>query len=144
MGIFLGMQAPETFVAAAARNPVCNLQLMVGTTDIPDWCFLEVYGKEGKNCFTESPLADTLTQFYQKSPISHISKVKTPTLFLLGAKDLRVPVSNGLQYARALKERGVDTKIIVFPEDIHGLDKPQSDFESFLNIGVWFKKYMSK
>uniref|UniRef100_A0A452ZGS2 acylaminoacyl-peptidase n=2 Tax=Aegilops tauschii subsp. strangulata TaxID=200361 RepID=A0A452ZGS2_AEGTS len=137
-------QAPETFVAAAARNPVCNLQLMVGTTDIPDWCFLEVYGKEGKNCFTESPLADTLTQFYQKSPISHISKVKTPTLFLLGAKDLRVPVSNGLQYARALKERGVDTKIIVFPEDIHGLDKPQSDFESFLNIGVWFKKYMSK
>ncbi|KAM3411540.1 hypothetical protein ACQJBY_003295 [Aegilops geniculata] len=104
----------------------------------------QVYGKEGKNCFTESPLADTLTQFYQKSPISHISKVKTPTLFLLGAKDLRVPVSNGLQYARALKERGVDTKIIVFPEDIHGLDKPQSDFESFLNIGVWFKKYMSK
>ncbi|VAH08981.1 unnamed protein product [Triticum turgidum subsp. durum] len=116
-------QAPETFVAAAARNPVCNLQLMVGTTDIPDWCFLEVYGKEGKNCFTESPLADSLTKFYQKSPISHISKVKTPTLFLLGAKDLRVPVSNGLQYARALKERGVDTKIIVFPEDIHGLDK---------------------
>ncbi|CAM0872107.1 unnamed protein product [Alopecurus aequalis] len=137
-------QAPETFVAAAARNPVCNLTLMVGTTDIPEWCFLEVYGKEAKNCFTESPSPDTLTQFYQKSPISHISKVKTPTLFLLGAKDLRVPVSNGLQYSRALKERGVETKTIVFPEDIHGLDKPRSDFESFLNIGVWFKKYTSK
>jgi acylaminoacyl-peptidase len=48
---------------------------MVGTTDIPDWCFLEIYGKEGKNSFTESPSADILTQFYQKSPISHISKV---------------------------------------------------------------------
>ncbi|CAM0872110.1 unnamed protein product [Alopecurus aequalis] len=104
----------------------------------------QVYGKEAKNCFTESPSPDTLTQFYQKSPISHISKVKTPTLFLLGAKDLRVPVSNGLQYSRALKERGVETKTIVFPEDIHGLDKPRSDFESFLNIGVWFKKYTSK
>jgi acylaminoacyl-peptidase len=137
-------QAPETFVAAAARNPVCNLSLMVGTTDIPEWCFLEIYGKEGKKCFTESPSADILTQFYQKSPISHISKVKTPTLFLLGAKDLRVPVSNGLQFARSLKERGVETKTIVFPEDMHGLDKPRSDYESFLNIGVWFKKYTSK
>jgi acylaminoacyl-peptidase len=48
---------------------------MVGTTDIPEWCFLEIYGKEAKNCFTESPSADILTQFYQKSPVSHISKV---------------------------------------------------------------------
>jgi len=71
-------------------------------------------------------------------------QVKTPTLFLLGAQDLRVPVSNGLQYARALKERGIESKTIIFPEDIHGIDKPQSDFESFLNIGVWFKKHMSK
>ncbi|KAG8091598.1 hypothetical protein GUJ93_ZPchr0012g20436 [Zizania palustris] len=136
-------QAPGTFAAAAARNPVCNLSLMVGTTDIPDWCFVEIYGKEGKNYFSESPPVDVLCQFHQKSPISHISKVLTPTLFLLGAQDLRVPVSNGLQYARALKERGVETKIIVFPEDIHGLDKPQSDFESFLNIGVWFKKHLN-
>jgi len=137
-------QAPDTFVAAAARNPVCNLQLMVGTTDIPDWCFVEIYGKDGKKYFSESPSVDDLCQFHQKSPISHISKVKTPTLFLLGAHDLRVPVCNGLQYARALKERGIESKTIVFPEDIHGIDKPQSDFESFLNIGVWFKKHMSK
>nr|CAB3494705.1 unnamed protein product [Digitaria exilis] len=136
--------APDTFVAAAARNPVCNLSLMVGTTDIPDWCFVEIYGREGKKYFSESPSVDDLCQFHQKSPISHISKVKTPTLFLLGAQDLRVPVSNGLQYARALKERGIESKTIVFPEDIHGIDKPQSDFESFLNIGVWFKKHMSK
>lgn len=137
-------QAPDTFVAAAARNPVCNLSLMVGTTDIPDWCFVEIYGKEGKKYFSESPSVDDLCLFHQKSPISHISKVKTPTIFLLGAQDLRVPVSNGLQYARALKERGIESKTIVFPEDIHEIDRPQSDFESFLNIGVWFKKHMSK
>ncbi|XP_073144166.1 acylamino-acid-releasing enzyme 1 isoform X4 [Henckelia pumila] len=134
-------QAPDRFVAAAARNPVCNLALMVGTSDIPDWCFFEAYGSEGKALFTESPSSEHLAFFHSKSPISHISKVKTPTLFLLGAKDLRVPVSNGLQYARALKEKGVETKVIVFPEDVHGIERPQSDFESFLNIGVWFKKY---
>ncbi|KAI6694193.1 hypothetical protein NL676_021903 [Syzygium grande] len=134
-------QAPDKFIAAAVRNPVCNLALMVGTTDIPDWCYVESFGSEGKNHFTEAPSAEHLSLFYSQSPIAHLHKVKTPTIFLLGAKDLRVPVSNGLQYARALKEKGVDCKLIVFPHDVHSIDRPQSDFESFLNIGVWFKKY---
>ncbi|XP_026449238.1 acylamino-acid-releasing enzyme 1-like isoform X1 [Papaver somniferum] len=135
-------QAPDRFVAAAARNPVCNLALMVGTTDIPDWCYVLAYGgSEGKDYFTEAPSLDHLYVMYNKSPISHLAKVKTPTLFLLGAQDLRVPVSNGLQYARALKENGVEVKVIVFPKDTHGIDRPQSDFESFLNIGVWFNKH---
>ncbi|KAK9287677.1 hypothetical protein L1049_016115 [Liquidambar formosana] len=134
-------QAPDKFVAAAVRNPVCNLALMVGTTDIPDWCYVEAYGSEKKPSFTEAPSAEHLTHLHGMSPISHLPKVKTPTLFLLGAQDLRVPVSNGLQYARALREKGVEVKVIVFPHDVHGIERPQSDFESFLNIGVWFKKY---
>ncbi|XP_059446033.1 acylamino-acid-releasing enzyme isoform X2 [Corylus avellana] len=134
-------QAPDKFVAAAVRNPVCNIALMVGTTDIPDWCYVEAFGIKGKYSFTEAPPAEQLTLFHSKSPISHLSKVKTPILFLLGAQDLRVPVSNGLQYARALKEKGGVVKVIVFPNDAHGIERPQSDFESFLNIGVWFRKY---
>ncbi|WVY95837.1 hypothetical protein V8G54_027988 [Vigna mungo] len=129
--------APEKFVAAAARNPVCNLALMVGTTDIPDWCYVETYGTEGRDKFTEAPSAADLTLFYSKSPISHLSKAKTPTLFLLGAQDLRVPISTGLQvsiielqhiaanseYARALREKGVPTKVILFPNDVHGIER---------------------
>ncbi|KAJ4750643.1 Acylamino-acid-releasing enzyme [Rhynchospora pubera] len=137
-------QAPDRFVAAVARNPVCNLSLMVGTTDIPDWVYFESYGKEGKNYFSESPSVEYLSLFYQKSPISHLSKVKTPVLFLLAAQDLRVPISNGLQYVRALRERGGEVKVIVFPDDVHGIDRPQSDFEGFLNVGVWFKKHFNK
>ncbi|KAH1136031.1 hypothetical protein AAZX31_10G001200 [Glycine max] len=134
-------QAPEKFVAAAARNPVCNLALMVGTTDIPDWCYVETYGTKGRDKFTEAPSAEDLTLFYSKSPIAHLSKVKTPTIFLLGAQDLRVPISTGLQYARALREKGGQVKVIVFPNDVHGIERPQSDFESYLNIAMWFNKY---
>ncbi|KAL0414423.1 UNVERIFIED_CONTAM: Acylamino-acid-releasing enzyme [Sesamum radiatum] len=137
----IGSQAPNKFAAAAARNPVCNFALMVGTSDIPDWCFFEAYGREGKSIFTESPSAENLALFHSKSPISHVSKVKTPTLFLLGARDLRVPIYDGIQYARALKENGVETKVIMFPNDVHAIKRPQSDFESFLNIGAWFNKY---
>ncbi|XLS77049.1 hypothetical protein HN51_061274, partial [Arachis hypogaea] len=52
---------------------------------------------------------------------------KSTTLFLLGAKDVRVPIYDGLQYVRALKEKGVkweykgvDVKTIMFPNDVHG------------------------
>lgn len=135
-------QAPDKFTAAAVRNPVCNMALMAGTTDIPDWCYVETFGSEkGRSMCTDAPSSEHLSVLYSKSPIAHVSRVKTPTLVLLGAKDLRVPVSTGLQYAHALKEKGVEVKVIMFPEDTHGIERPQSDFESFLNIGVWFKKH---
>ncbi|KAK7345939.1 hypothetical protein VNO77_16555 [Canavalia gladiata] len=134
-------KAPEKFVAAAAINPVCNLALMIGTTDIPDWCYVEACGTIARNCFTEPPSAEALTLLYSKSPISHVSKVKAPTLLLLGAQDLRVPIFDGLQYARALKEKGVKVKIIMFRNDVHALKRPQSDLECFLSIGAWFDKY---
>lgn len=54
-------QAPDRFVTAAVRSPMCNLSLMVGTTDIPDWCYVEAYGKNGKNVYTEAPsIEDTV------------------------------------------------------------------------------------
>ncbi|KAH0993897.1 hypothetical protein GBA52_005380 [Prunus armeniaca] len=72
----VGSQAPDKFVAAAARNPVCNLALMVGTTDIPDWVYVEeAYGSEGKNSFTDAPSAEHLTLFQKPSPVAHVSKV---------------------------------------------------------------------
>ncbi|MED6179585.1 hypothetical protein PIB30_002410 [Stylosanthes scabra] len=134
-------QAPDKFAAAVAINPVCNLALMVGTTDIPDWCYVEAFGTNAKHSFKQPPSPQHLTHFYNKSPISHLSKVKAPTLFLLGAQDVRVPIYDGLQYARALKEKGVDVKTIMFPNDVHGLQRPQSEFECFLNIAMWFNKY---
>ncbi|XP_027366055.1 acylamino-acid-releasing enzyme-like [Abrus precatorius] len=134
-------QEPDKFIAAAAINPVCNLALMIGTTDIPDWCYVEAFGAIARNWFSQPLSAEDLALFYSKSPISHILKVKTPTLFLLGAEDLRVPIFDGLQYSRALKEKGVEVKIIMFPNDVHALKRPQSDLECFLNIGIWFNKF---
>lgn len=135
-------QASERFTTAIARNPVCNVSSMVGITDIPDWCYVEAFGKEGLLNYSEAPSVRDLTALYQCSPIAHLSKVKVPTLFLLGAQDRRVPVSNGFQYVQALRARGQEVKVILFPEDIHAIDRPQSDFESYLNIGVWLKRFM--
>ncbi|KAJ7569387.1 hypothetical protein O6H91_01G075800 [Diphasiastrum complanatum] len=134
-------QAPDRFITGVLRNPVCNLSSMVGVTDIPDWCFVEAYGKDALSTYSEIPSEKDLSVFYQASPIAHAHKVKVPTLFLLGAQDRRVPISNGFQYVQALRARGLEVKVVVFPDDCHPIDRPQSEFETFVNIGTWLKRF---
>ena len=39
-------QHPERFCCGVLRNPVMDLSLMVGVSDIPDWCFVEATGSK--------------------------------------------------------------------------------------------------
>ncbi|OIT39867.1 acylamino-acid-releasing enzyme [Nicotiana attenuata] len=56
--------------------------------------------------------------------------------------DISSPISRcSEKYARALKEKGVEDKVMVFSEDTHAFYRPQCDFENFLNIGAWLKNY---
>jgi acylaminoacyl-peptidase len=63
--------------AGVLRNPVCNLSLMVGLSDISDWCFVETFGSEegmAKACGVPSP--EVLAAMFAKSPIAHVHKVR--------------------------------------------------------------------
>lgn len=46
---------------------------------------------------------DDFKKLFEASPIVHASKVKAATLLLLGTEDLRVPMSQGMNFYRALK-----------------------------------------
>lgn len=134
-------QAPDKFRTGILRSPVCNLASNVGSTDIPDWCYVEAFGKEGLTTYSEAPSADDLRVLYQCSPIAHVFKVRVPSLFILGAQDRRVPaIPNGIQYAQALRARGLEAKVIIVP-DQHCLERPQTQFEGYLNIGLWLKRF---
>lgn len=74
----LWFQAPDRFTTAVLRNPVCNVSSMVGITDIPDWCYVEAFGKEALETYSEAPSANDLSVLYQCSPIAHLSKVGCP------------------------------------------------------------------
>jgi dipeptidyl aminopeptidase/acylaminoacyl peptidase len=54
------------------------------------------------------------------SPITHAGKVKTPTLFLDGESDMRVPIVENEQMYTALKKLRVPAKMVRYPGDYHG------------------------
>lgn len=56
-----------------------------------------------KNFIPAAKNVDDFHKLFDASPISHASKVKAATLLLLGTEDLRVPMSQGMNFYRALK-----------------------------------------
>lgn len=62
------------------------------------------------------------------SPLSRAGQVRTPTLIAHGTADLRCPVGQAQQWHTALREQGVPTRLVLYPDASHGLmyDAPPS------------------
>ena len=134
-------QHPERFAAGIVRNPVTSIAGMVSATDIPEWCYCEALGVGARpRCF--GPTAKDLDKMLRCSPISYAEGVTAPTLWLLGKEDKRVRPLAAMDYIAALKAKRLPVKTIVFPEDSHPLSSPQTEFESFINVAWWLKKYL--
>ena len=52
-------------------------------------------------------------------PARFAGRMKTPTLVIHGALDYRVPDGQGLAYYNTLKARGVDARLVWFPDENH-------------------------
>jgi dipeptidyl aminopeptidase/acylaminoacyl peptidase len=75
-------------------------------------------------------------------PFFESEKIKTPTLFLGGEKDFNVPIIGSEQMYQALKANGVDTQLVIYPGEFHGIRRPsyvQDRLERYL---AWYKKYL--
>jgi dipeptidyl aminopeptidase/acylaminoacyl peptidase len=59
-------------------------------------------------------------QYWEDSPLKHVAGVTTPTLFLVGELDYRVPMPQSVEMYRALKAQGVPTHLYVAPRQPHG------------------------
>jgi len=57
-------------------------------------------------------------------PFYHADRIVTPTLFLAGDKDFNVPLLNSEQMYQALRSQGIDTQLIIYPGQFHGLKRP--------------------
>jgi dipeptidyl aminopeptidase/acylaminoacyl peptidase len=58
--------------------------------------------------------------YWENSPLSDVAQVTTPTIFLVGQNDARVPMPQSVEMHRALKANGVPTHLYVAPRAGHG------------------------
>ena len=76
------------------------------------------------------------------SPWNDIGKVTTPTLFMGGESDWNVPILNSEQMYQALKRRGIDTRLVVYPGQPHGLRIPSYNVHRYKEYLAWYDKYV--
>jgi len=80
--------------------------------------------------------------FDKTAPISAINKAKTPILFQHGENDQRVPLISAMEMYRALKAKGVKTRLIVFPGQGHGFLKPRESYALMVQNYRWFVHHL--
>lgn len=77
-------------------------------------------------------------------PFLHANQIKTPTLFLCGDRDFNVPLLNSEQMYQALRSLGVDTQLVIYPGQFHGLVKPSYLRDRMRRYVDWYGKYLMR
>lgn len=83
---------------------------------------------------------------YQKIsyPFLHADRIKTPTLFLGGERDFNVPVQGSQQMYQALRSLGIDTQLVIYPNESHGIQRPSYIRDRYERYVAWYDKYVKK
>ena len=103
----------DRFKAASSGAGAVNWISMYGQSDIRIYRTPWFLGTPWEK---DAPI-DT---YWENSPLKDIWKVKTPTLILVGEKDVRVPPPQSVELYRALKAIGVPTRLYIAPRQAHG------------------------
>ncbi|MHA6278657.1 S9 family peptidase [Salinimicrobium sp. CAU 1759] len=121
------------FSAAVVAKPVINWYSFVLYADNP--AFFSKYW------FPNKPWEDPST-YIERSPITYVGNVTTPTMLLTGEEDYRTPIAESEQFYTALKLEGVDAAMVRIPGASHGIaNKPSNLIAKIAAILAWFDKY---
>jgi dipeptidyl aminopeptidase/acylaminoacyl peptidase len=124
-------QTPR-FRAAVVGAGVTDHLSQYGTTDIPP--MIEAYMGG-----TPWEAADT----YRKcSSVTHAAAVTTPTLLCYGENDTRVPPSQGREFYRILKRKGVPAELVIYPRSGHFVFEPALEADFQKRTLAWLEQWM--
>ena len=120
------------FRAAMMGAGIANWRSFHGVSNLPTW----------DRRYYEADPYELGGPFDRFSPVMHIRNCRTPTLILHGENDAYVPVGQGYEMFRALKEHGVETELVVYPREGHGIQETPH-LRDMLNRTVnWFARHL--
>ncbi len=126
----------DQFAAAVTQRSISNRTSSYGSSDI-NW-LREI-------TFDDEPPWENLDNYWRQSPLKYIANAKTPTLVIHSELDLRCPMEQGEQIYVALKRLGVDTEMVRYPDESHGLSRigrTDRRIRRLEHISRWFDRYL--
>ncbi len=76
------------------------------------------------------------------SPFNKVESITTPTLWMGGEVDWNVPINNSEQMYIAMKRLGLETQLVVYPDEHHGIRRPSFQQDRFERWIDWFDRYL--
>ena len=123
----------DRFRAAVVAKPVINWASFVLTSDNPAYF--------SRYWFPAMPWEDPM-EYWQRSPLSLVGNVSTPTMLLTGESDWRTPMWESEQFYAALKLRGIDAALVRLPGASHSIAKrPSQLIAKVAAILAWFEQH---
>ncbi|CAI2385616.1 unnamed protein product [Moneuplotes crassus] len=126
------------FSAACIWNPVTAMHSAMVFSDLPDWFYSVACNKPHTWIMDQ----EDIIKMYEKSPISRLSNIQTPSLFIIGGDDRRCPDMQGIYFWRGLKSLGVDTDLHYYPNDGHSVPSIAEGIDAKVNLLRWWSKYL--
>jgi dipeptidyl aminopeptidase/acylaminoacyl peptidase len=127
-------QYPDRFAAAASGAGISNWFSDYGTADI--------YRTKETEFFGTPWSAEGIKRMVAQSPLMQAGRVRTPTLFLVGEMDQRVPYEESEQMYFALRRQGVPARMIAYAGQPHGISGHWNNVHRMLNELQWIDQYV--
>ncbi len=116
----------------------------VAGAGISDW--LSYYGENSIDQWMTPFFGDSVYNdpavYARSSAITYIKQVKTPTLVVVGDRDGECPAPQSFEFWHALKAEGVDTQLVVYPNEGHGFVDPAHRRDVIERAANWFDTHL--
>jgi dipeptidyl aminopeptidase/acylaminoacyl peptidase len=123
------------FAAAIAGAGITNWVSDYGTADIPRTKESEFFGAPWE--------AKGYELLWRQSPIRYAGNVFTPTMFIHGEADLRVPIEQAEQMYTALEKRKVPARMVRYPDSYHGGWSPWNSVHRYWQELQWWDRWLA-
>ena len=122
----------QRFKAAVAGAGIANWVSYYGQNDIDRW-MIPYFG---------ASVYDDPAVYARSAPINFIKQAKTPTLVVVGERDGECPAPQSFEFWHALKEMGVETQLVVYPDEGHSFQKPEHKRDLARRVTGWFATHL--
>jgi dipeptidyl aminopeptidase/acylaminoacyl peptidase len=123
----------DLFAASVARSPCTDWLLQHLTSNIAEF----------DRRFVRGEPFDPESQYAERSPLRHVDRIRTPMLLTAGLEDLATPPSQAQVLYTALSERGVETQLVLYPEEGHGVREPLAIADQCARMIAWFERHLA-